>query len=127
MRQNGTRLRSFLQPIIEIILNEINDKYKTNYMQRDIVLDFTRQIMTNSLDNAEIEKMGAETRQTQINTLLNAIGQLPEEVITKQICSILDLNFDEVQALLKENRETRKSINELSDEILSLENEGGEP
>ena len=55
--------------------------------------------------------MEAETRQTQINTLLNAIGQLPEEVITKQICSILDLNFDEVQALLKENRETRKSIN----------------
>ena len=121
------RLRSFLQPIIEIILNEINDKYKTNYMQRDIVLDFTRQIMTNSLDNAEVEKIEAETKQIQINTILNATGQLPEETTVNQICSILDLNFDEIQKSLKQNIETRKSINQLSDEILNLDNESGEP
>lgn len=38
----------------------------------------------------------------------------------------LELNFDEVQAKLQENINTRKSINELSNEILSLENEGDE-
>lgn len=120
------RLRSFLQSILEIILNEINDKYKTNYSQKDIVLEFTRKVMANNLDNAEIEKTEAETKQIEINTLLNAVGQLPEEVIIKQICSILELDFDEVQTKLQENISIRKSINELSDEILSLENEGGE-
>lgn len=121
------RLRSFLQPIIEVILNEINEKYKTNYSVKDVILDFTRKVMANNLDNAEVEKTEAETKQIEINTLLNATGQLPEEVIVKQICSILDLNFDEVQTKLQENINTRKSINELSDEILSLENEGGKP
>ena len=83
--------------------------------------------MTNSLDNAEVEKTKAETKQIEINTLLNAVGQLPEETVVKQICSILELDFDEVQAKLQENVNTRKSINELSNEILSLENEGDEP
>lgn len=121
------RLRSFLQLIIEVILNEINEKYKTNYNVKDVILDFTRKVMANNLDNAEVEKTEAETKQIEINTLLNATGQLPEGVIVKQICSILDLNFDEVQTKLQENINTRKSINELSDEILSLENEGGKP
>lgn len=121
------RVRSFLQPILEIILNEINEKYRTNYSVSDVVLDFTRKVMTNNLDNAEVEKTESETRQTQINTLLNVAGQLPEETIVKQICSILELDFDEVQAKLQENINTRKSINELSNEILSLENEGDEP
>ena len=121
------RVKSFLQQIIDIILDEINEEYKTNYSTKDVVLDFTRQIMTNSLDNAEIEKMEAETKQIEINTLLNATGQLPEEIIVKQICSILELDFDEVQTKLQENINTRKSINKLSDEIFGLENEGGEP
>lgn len=125
------RLRSFLQPIIEITLNEINQKYKTNYSLKDVVLDFTRKVMANNLDNAEVEKLDAETRQIEINTLLNAVGQLPEETIIKQICSILELDFDEVQTKFQENIEIKKSINELSEEILNLSNletedEGGE-
>lgn len=119
------RIRSFLQPIIEIILKETNEKNKTNYSMSDVVLDFTRKVITNNLDNAEVEKIEAETKQIEINTLLNAVGQLPEEIIVKQICSILELNFDEVQDKLQENINTKKSINKLSDEILGLENEVG--
>lgn len=120
------RVKAFLQQIIDIILDEINEKYKTNYSVKDVVLDFTRKVMANNLDNAEVEKTEAETRQIEVNTLLNAVGQLPEETIIKQICSILELDFDEVQTKLQENIKTKKSIDELSNEILSLENEGGE-
>lgn len=115
------RLRSFLQPILDIIFNEINQKYKTNYSPQDIVLDFTRKVMANNLDNAEAEKIEAETRKTEINTLLNAAGQLPEATVIKQICNILGLDLNEVQTQLSEKISTRKSINELSDEILNLE------
>ncbi|KAK8833652.1 hypothetical protein M9Y10_042533 [Tritrichomonas musculus] len=117
------RVRSFLQPILEIILDEINEKYKTSYDLQDIVLDFTRNVMANNLDNAEIAKVEAETKQIEINTLLNAMGKLPEETIVKQICSILELDFEEVQTKIQENIDTRKSINELSDEILRLKDE----
>lgn len=120
------RVRAFLQPILEIILEEINEKYKTSYDLQDIVLDFTRKVMANNLDNSEVEKTEAETKQIEINTLLNTAGQLPEETIIKEICSILELDFDEVQTKLQENIDTRKSINELSDEILGLKDEGGE-
>ncbi len=117
------RVRSFLQPILEIILEEINEKYTTSYGLQDIVLDFTRNVMANNLDNAEIAKVEAETKQIEINTLLNAMGKLPEETIVKQICSILELDFEEVQTKIQENIDTRKSINELSDEILRLKDE----
>lgn len=108
--------------LLDTILDEINQKYKTNYSPQDIVLDFTREVMVNNLDNAEAEKIEAETRKTKINTLLNAAGQLPEATVIKQICNILDLDFDEVQTQLSEKISTRKSIDELSDEILNLEN-----
>ena len=114
------RLKAFLQPIIDVILIEINEKCKTNYNSQDIILDFTRQVMANNLDNAQVAKTEAETRQIAVNTILNAMGKLPEETIIKQICSVLELNFEEVQAQLQRTIETRKSINELSDEILNL-------
>ncbi len=117
------RLKAFLQPIIDIILTEINEKYSTNYTPQDIIIDLTRKVMANSLDNAQIAKTESETKQIEINTLLNAIGQLPEETIIKQICGILEINFDEVQTQLNEKINTRKSINQLSEEILNLENE----
>lgn len=123
MRQHATPTKSFLQPIIDIILTEINEKYSTNYTLQDIIIDLTRKIMENSLDNAQIAKTESETKQIEINTLLNAVGQLPEETIIKQICGILEINFDEVQTQLNEKINTRKSINQLSEEILNLENE----
>ena len=115
------RLRAFLQSIIDIVLNEINENLNTNYKIQDIILNFTRKVMANNLDNAQVEKTKAETKQIQINTVLNAMGKLPEETIIKEICSILDLDYDEVQKKLRTQIDTRRSIDELSEEILNLE------
>lgn len=82
----------------------------------------TQKSTINNLDNAQIQKTEAEAKQIEINTLLNAVGHLPEETIIKQICDILELNFDDVQAKSSERINTRKSIEELSEEILNLEN-----
>ena len=117
------RLRAFLQPITEIIIDEINKNNGTNYEYDDVCFDFKREVMANGIDNAQIEKIEAETRQVALNTILNAAGQLPQETILKEICSVFELDLPEVKENLSELINTRKSINTLSDEILRLGSE----
>lgn len=114
------RLRSFLQNILEIVVDEINNADDTTYDITDITVDFKPEIMANELDNAQIELVKAQAQQVQLNTILNAAAQLPTETVLEQICIILDLNYDKVSGKLKTLIETRKSINQLSEEILSL-------
>lgn len=115
------RLRSFLQNILEIVIDEINNNDSTSYDITDVKVDFKPEIMANELDNAQVELTKAQAQQVQINTILNAAAQLPAETVLQEICTVLDLNYDEVSGKLKNLLETRKSINELSDEILNLE------
>jgi hypothetical protein len=115
------RLRSFLQTILEIVIGEINNNSETSYDLTDVKLDFNRIIMANELDSAQVELTKAQAQQTQLNTILNAAAQLPQETVVKEICTILDLNYDEVNDKPQNIITTRKSINELSDEILNLD------
>jgi len=93
-------LKRFLNRLIQIALDEINRKDETSYQLSDVKVKFNRQVMTNALDNANIDLAKAQTNQVAINTLLSLGNTLPMETIIKGICQTLDLDYDDVMGKL---------------------------
>lgn len=100
------RLRQFLGRIAEKVIAEINERKGTDYRAKDVYFDFTREVMTNALDNAQIEQTEATTQQTRVNTLLNVAQALDSETIVKGLCDVLDLDYEDVKARVDAEAET---------------------
>lgn len=97
-------LRSFLKPMIQIELDEINQEKGTNYNIKDVIVHLDRVIPTNEKDNAEIEKVKAETKQIEINVILDSATKLDDETIIKALCDILDVDYEEIKNRLEITR-----------------------
>lgn len=91
------KLKAFLKNIIKVVLVEINNKYETDYDSTDVYFEFKREVMTNAQDNAQIELVDAQRKQTEINTLLSLANVLDDETIIQNICETLDLNWHELK------------------------------
>lgn len=99
------RLKRFLKQILTVVLQEINRVNGTDYDVTDVWFDFSREIMTNASDNAQIEKTDAEKQQVQINTILSLQGIIDDETIIQIICEILDLDYDDIKDKLPDPEE----------------------
>lgn len=109
------RLKQFMRKLIDIVLDEINEDMGTDYRQCDVDICFEREVMTNALDNAQIEKVQAEIKQITVNTLLSAAVNLGDEVLLEQLCIALDLDYDEIKDKVPVSPED--SINEAVDAL----------
>lgn len=94
------RLKQFMRKLLKVVLAEINAEHGTDYQQKDVYFDFKREVMTNASDNAQIELVEAQTRQTEINTILNIAGQIGDETVLELICEQLDIDVDDVKGKL---------------------------
>lgn len=101
-----TRLKPFLRKLLGVKLDEINKRDETDYSQSDVYFEFEHEIMSNAKENAEIAKIEADTKQIQINTILNAAVQIGEEEVLKAICDVLEIDLDEVKSALKKQEES---------------------
>ena len=97
-------LRSFLKEMIQIALDEINETHDTNYTMKDVEICLEREIPTNEKDNAEIEKYKAETKQIEINIILDAATKLDDETIAQELCNILDIDYEEIKDKIEVNK-----------------------
>lgn len=99
------RLKQFLRKLIKVVLDEINAIHGTAYQQKDIYFCFEPEIMTNELEIAQIKKYEADTRQVEINTILNVALQIGDEQALKLICEQLDIDFEDVKGQLNQMKE----------------------
>ena len=99
------RLKKLLKKIIKVVLDEINTENKKDYQLKDIEFNFTRSIMTNETENVQNAKTEAETKQIEINTILNIAANVGDEQTLKMLCDSLDLDFDEVKRLQEKQAE----------------------
>ena len=95
------RLQALLDKCITIVLNEINQAEGTDYSLEDIEYHFTRETTTNETENISNEKIKAETKQIQVNTILNAAANIGDEQTLRALCEVLEWDFEEIQAALK--------------------------
>ena len=91
------RLKEFLRQLVGVVLDEINAEQKTDYTQKDVYFKFEREIIINEQENAQIALTEAQTRQTEINTLLNIADRLDNETMMQLICEQLDIDYNEIK------------------------------
>lgn len=99
------RLKKMLKQIIKVVLAEINAKNKTDYQMKDVYFEFERSVMTNETENIQNAKTEAETKQIEINTILNVATVIGDEDVLRMICEQLELDFDKVQSAVKKAQE----------------------
>lgn len=105
------RLKPFLRKLIGVVLDEINKLNGTDYQQKDVYFVFEHEIMSNAKENAEIEKLEAETEGIRLNNVLNVAAQIGDEQLLKAICEILELDFDELKDQIDKLNEEQNTAN----------------
>lgn len=93
-------LLQFMRKLLKLVLKEINDTNGTDYEQKDVYLDFRREIITNAQENAQIDLTRAQEQQTKITTILNTSAQLGQELTMQLLCEALELDYDDVKGKL---------------------------
>lgn len=90
------RLRAFIKQLLDIIILDINERYHKSFKRQQVEVVITRSTLINQTDNAETEKVEAETKGQLIQNLLDVAPYLDDESLLKKICTVQDLDYDEV-------------------------------
>lgn len=98
-------LLQFMRKLLKLVLKEINDAMGTDYEQKDVYFDFSREIITNAQENAQIDLTKAQEQQTKITTLLNTASLLGQELTAQLVCEALDLDYDDLKDKLPKAEE----------------------
>ena len=91
------QLKSFLRKIAGAVLDDVNKKQETAYNIDDVYFRFEREVITNALDNAQIELTEAQAKETRINALLSLTDRLDDETLMQQVCDALDIDYEEIK------------------------------
>lgn len=98
-------IKQFMRKLLRVVLPEINQIHGTNYQQKDVYFVFEPEIPTNEQENAQIELVEAQKRQTEINTLLSLATQLGNEKMMELVAEQLDLDWTELKEQLPDPEE----------------------
>ena len=90
------QVRKFLKPIIKDIVDEINAELKAGYKYSDVYIEFERATIVNEQEVVQNNLTKAQQRQIDINNVLALNSILPEEEIRKEICRILELDYEDI-------------------------------
>ena len=91
------QLKQFLRRLLRPVLDEINRENQTDYKQSDVYFVFEREIITNAMENAQIELTQAQTRNMEITTLQNIAQMFDNETIMRQICEWLEIDYEDIK------------------------------
>lgn len=103
-----TRLQKMLKWINKLVVADINRLNNTTFNPDDVTFVFNRDMLVNQADNANVEKLEADTKSENIQTLLAAAPMLDSNTVLQAICAALDLDYDEVVA----NKSTEEYSND---------------
>lgn len=114
------RLKQFLQKLVEVVIDEINENNKTEYRVSDVKIKFKHEIMSNAQENAQIELTDAQKIQTLISTLITVSEMLDNETIVKKICDVLDIDYEEIKSKLPDQAddELNQAQNNLDGDVI---------
>ena len=98
-------LKQLMRKLLNVVLPEINERNRTDYKQENVYFHFEREVMTNAADNAQIELTDAQKQQVQVNTLQGLETKFDNETLMKNICEVLDIDYDEISDKLPKQEE----------------------
>lgn len=98
-------LKKLLRKLVEIVVDEINKMNGKAFQPEDVHFEFTHEVMSNALENAQIELTEAQKQQVAISTLLNLATQLDDETLMQLICDELDIDYEDIKGKLSKKEE----------------------
>jgi SPP1 family phage portal protein len=101
------RLKTLLKWINELVIADINRRYSKAYNPAQVSFKLTKSALVNDMDEAQRDLIEAQTKKTVIDSILAAAPKLDEESILKLLCEQFDLDWEEVQELLKGQEHTQ--------------------
>lgn len=104
------QLELFLNDILEVVLEEINQQNEKAYDTTMVYFNFAPEIMSNAQENAQIELTTAQKKQAEINTLLSLADRLDNENLMKLICEQLDLSYEDIKSKLPDPDDAGNSL-----------------
>lgn len=90
------RLRKFIRELVNVFLNDYNMRNQTAYDDEDVKIAFTREIISNGTDNAQIDYLKSQSLLMKIEALNSLSGVLDNDILLKEICDTLEVDYEEV-------------------------------
>lgn len=119
-------IKRFLRKIVKAVIDEINQKEKTDYQISDVYFEFTHEVMSNEQENIQNEKTEAEKKQVEINTLLSLANVLDNETVIQSICEILEIDYEEIKDKLPKDESGETDAAEDALNQITPDDEGGD-
>ncbi len=104
------KLKQFMRKILKIVLAEINDQQGKDFQLNQVYFQFDHEIMSNALENAQIELTEAQKRQADVNILLSLVPQLGNELVVQNICDVLELDYNQIKDQLPDPDEANNEL-----------------
>ena len=104
------KLKQFMRKILKIVLAEINEQQDKDYQMNQVYFQFDHEIMSNALENAQIELTEAQKRQAEINTLLGLVDRFDNKTMMQLICEQLDIDYEAIKDKLPDPDEADNSL-----------------
>lgn len=111
------KLKQSLKKLIRIVLDEINQREKTDYQLKDVRIEFARELPTNTQENAQNALTEAQEQQTRITTLLNLASQLDNDTLMQNICDVLDIDYEEIKDRLPDPDEAENNLEDAAETL----------
>lgn len=97
------RFKACLKWQAELVAADINRKYGGQYTAGDIEFKIEPQALVNETDVLTNKKTEEETIQIKLQNIMQAAPRLSEESVLRQICEVLDLDYDDVSKQIEED------------------------
>lgn len=94
-------LNTLLNWMLELILEDIEQKGLGSYSVNSIEIEYTLGIIESDVEKAEIDKIEAETDKIKVDMLLSVEHLLDEDTALEEVGKILNINVGEVKNRLK--------------------------
>lgn len=106
------RLRKLIKQMVELIVENINVLYGKAYDTSDIEIAIVRDVMANEVDNVNMAKTEADTKQVAVQTILDASSKLDQRTVLNLLAEVLEIDPDEVEKALEEEGYTSDFVKE---------------
>lgn len=119
------QLELLLMDLVKVVIDEINGANETGYTAEQVYIDITPEIMSNAVENAQIELTEAQKQQTAVNTLLSLATQFDNETLMQNICEVLDINYEDIKDKIPDPDEATNQLEGAQGELEGVEPFGG--
>ena len=119
------RLKRFLKEAFKPVISEINIKSEKHFGNKDFRFEFKHEILSNAYENAQIKKLIAEENQIKIQTILGVADILDDETLIRNICSCLEVNYNDIAEKISKKSEKNYLIQKALKDDKNVEEKDG--